>query len=148
MIILDTNVISELVRATPSPAVVDWVDQQLVVDLHLASVTVAELLYGIARLPAGSRRSKLAEQVEAMITTDFQRRVLPFDLTAAPHYADIAATRATGGHPISAPDAQIAATCRSHGATLATRNTKDFDDTGITIINPWHHESSHQPPGA
>ena len=140
MIVLDTNVISELMRPTPSPAVMDWVDQQPTADLHLTSVTVAELLYGIARLPLGSRRSKLADHVETMITTDFRRRVLPFDLTAAPHYADIAATRTATGRPISAPDAQIAATCRSHNAALATRNTKDFDKTGITIIDPWNHK--------
>ncbi|MFV0526646.1 MAG: type II toxin-antitoxin system VapC family toxin [Acidimicrobiales bacterium] len=139
MIVLDTNVISELMRPAPSLVVIDWVDQQIATDLHLASTTVAELLYGIARLPVGSRRSNLADQVEVMITTDFQQRVLPFDLTAAPHYADIAAARATAGRPIGAADAQIAATCRSHGATLATRSTKDFDDTGITIINPWKH---------
>lgn len=137
MIVLDTNVVSELMRAAPDSAVLAWVDAQPAAGLHLTSVTAAELLYGVARLPAGRRRAQLAEQVGALLEEDFVRRVLAFDLVAAGHYADIAARRATGGHPIGAADAQIAAICRSHGAAVATRNVADFDDAGIGIIDPW-----------
>jgi predicted nucleic acid-binding protein len=140
MIVLDTNVVSELMRPEPRPGVIDWVDSQPAGDLYLTATTVAELLYGIARLPDGRRKARLAEQVEAMIDDDFDRRVLPFDLPAAPHYADIATQRELLGRPIGAADAQIAATCRSHGATLATRNVKDFDATGVTVVNPWEPE--------
>lgn len=137
MIVLDTNVVSELMRSAPDTAVLAWVDAQPAADLHLTSITAAELLYGVALLPAGRRRTQLAEEVGALLEEDFARRVLAFDLVAAGHYADIAARRATLGHPIGAADAQIAAVCRSHGATVATRNVSDFDDVGIDIIDPW-----------
>ncbi len=137
MIVLDTNVVSELMRSHPADDVVDWVDRQPASDLHLTAITVAELLYGVARLAGGRRRTELADQVEAMVTDDFENRVVSFDEPAAPHYADIVAGRERLGRPIGMADAQIAATCRSHGAVLATRNVDDFTDTGITIVNPW-----------
>jgi predicted nucleic acid-binding protein len=137
VIVLDTNVVSELMRPQPEAAVIDWVDGQPAADLYLTAITVSELLHGIARLSDGRRKTRLAEQVEAMIDEDFDRRILAFDLPAAPHYADIAVHRAQLGRPIGAADAQIAATCRSHGAALATRNVKDFDATGVTVVNPW-----------
>ena len=137
MIILDTNVISELMRAEPSAVVVVWLDAQPAADIHLTAGTLAELLYGIARLPGGRRRAELADQVEAMVTEDFLHRVVAFDETAAAHYADIVVRRERAGMPVSAFDAQIAATCRSHDAVLVTRNIDDFVDTGIRIINPW-----------
>jgi predicted nucleic acid-binding protein len=137
VIVLDTNVVSELMRGAPASAVVEWVDGQPATDLYLSAVTVAELLFGIARLPDGRRKSALAEQVEAMIREDFAHRVVAFDETAAAHYADIAARRERAGRPISAADAQIAAICRSHGAVLATRNAADFTGTGVVVIDPW-----------
>lgn len=137
MIVLDTNVVSELMRPAPDHAVVAWVDTQPVADLFLTSVTAAEMLYGVARLPAGRRRTQLAEQVGAVMKVDFARRVLAFDVVAAGHYGDIVAQREAAGRPISGADAQIAAICRSHGAALATRNVSDFDDTGIEILDPW-----------
>ena len=137
MIVLDTYVVSELMRAAPSEFVVDWVDQQPAEDVHLAAITVAELLYGVARLPDGTRKTDLAHRIEAMLSEDFDHRVVPFDETAAGHYADIVVRRERAGRPISMADAQIAATCRSHGALLATRNIDDFTDTGINITNPW-----------
>ena len=137
MIVLDTNVVSELMRAAPAEDVVDWVDRQPAIDVHLTAVTVAELLYGVARLPDGIRKTELAEQVEGMLNEDFDHRVVPFDETAAAHYADIVVRRERAGRPIGMADAQIAATCRSHGAVLATRNIDDFADTGINIVNPW-----------
>ncbi len=137
MIVLDTNVVSELMRAAPSDLVVDWVDGQVATDVYLTAITVAELLYGIARLPDGKRKADLAERIDEMLTDDFDRRMLPFDETAAAHFADIVVRRERTGRPINMADAQIAATCRSHGAVLATRNVDDFADTGITIDNPW-----------
>jgi predicted nucleic acid-binding protein len=137
MIVLDTNVVSELMRAAPAVSVVDWVDNLVATDVHLTAVTVAELLYGVARLAEGRRKDDLAQQIEAMLIEDFDHRVLAFDEFAAAHYADIVARRERMGRPISTADAQIAATCRSHDAVLATRNVDDFADTGITIDNPW-----------
>jgi toxin FitB len=141
LIILDTNVVSELMRPQPSDAVLDWVDHQPGAEIFLTAITVAELLYGVARLPDGRRKTDLAERIEALISEDFEHRVASFDETAAAHYADIVVRRERGGRPISTADAQIAATCRSHGALLATRNVDDFADTAIRIINPW---ISHQ----
>jgi len=137
MIVLDTNVVSELMRPAPANEVVAWVDRQPTVDLWLTAITSAELLYGIARLPDGHRKSRLAEKAEAMIEDDFDRRILPFDQTAAVHYADIVARRELAGRPISTADAQIAAICRSHGAVVATRNQRDFDAVGIGAVDPW-----------
>jgi toxin FitB len=137
MIVLDTNVVSELMRPAPAERVVTWVNQQLATSCHMTAITLAELLYGVARLVDGRRKAELADLIEAMVADDFEHRVLAFDETAAAHYADIVTQRERAGKPISAADAQIAATCRSHGADLATRNVADFVDTGITIVNPW-----------
>ena len=137
MIVLDTNVVSELMRVKSAQVVVDWVDRQHSADIHLSAVTVAELYYGVARLADGRRKNGLAERIEAMLDEDFDHRVLSFDETAAGHYAEIVVRRERVGRPISMADAQIAATCRSHGALLATRNIDDFIDTGVTLANPW-----------
>ena len=137
MIVLDTKVVSELMRAEPAVLVLDWVDSHAAEDIHLTAITLAELLYGVARLPDGRRKTELADQIEAMVTEDFDHRITAFDETAAAHYADIVVLRERAGRPISTADAQIAATCRSHGAVLATRNIEDFLDTGISIVNPW-----------
>jgi toxin FitB len=137
VIVLDTNVVSELMRPKPSAAVLDWVDRQPAAETYLTAITVAELLYGVARLSDGQRKTDLAVLVEALLSKDFEHRVSPFDETAAAHYADIVACRERLGRPISTADAQIAATCRSHGAVLATRNVDDFTDIAVEIINPW-----------
>lgn len=137
MIVLDTNVVSELMRPRADTAVVDWVDRQHADDLWLTAVTLAELLYGIGRLGDGRRKADLAKRLEAMVEEDLDHRIAVFDATAASHYADIVVARERAGRPISAADAQIAAICRSHGAHLATRNVDDFASTGITIANPW-----------
>lgn len=136
MIVLDTNVVSELLRATPEPAVLAWLQQTSSTGLYTTAVTVAEIRYGIARLPEGRRRQTL-HQAANEIFAAFPRQVLPFDLAAATAYADVVADRETDGNPISGFDAQIAAICRSQAATLATRNTKDFTGIGISIIDPW-----------
>jgi toxin FitB len=137
MIILDTNVVSELMRASPSDVVVDWVDRQPADDVYLTAITLGELLYGIARLPDGRRKTSLADQLEVMIADDLDHRVAAFDETAAAHYADIVARRERCGRPISAADAQIAAICRCHDGVLATRNVSDFASIGIEVVDPW-----------
>jgi predicted nucleic acid-binding protein len=137
VIVLDTNVVSELVRAAPDEGVLAWLDALPVTETATTAVTAAELLYGVARLPGGRRKAALEQAVRAMIDEDFRDRVEPFDRHAAAAYALVVADRDRLGQPISVADAQIAAICRARGATLATRNTKDFQDTGIELIDPW-----------
>jgi predicted nucleic acid-binding protein len=145
MIVLDTNVVSELMRATPAPAVLTWLQQTSSTGLYTTSVTVAEIRYGIARLPDGRRKHDL-QQAANEIFAAFPRQVLPFDLAAATAYADVVAGRERDGNSISGFDGQIAAICRSQAATLATRNTKDFIDTGISLIDPWQETTRAAPP--
>jgi toxin FitB len=137
VIILDTNVISELTRPAPASCVVTWVDSQPAEETAITAITAAELRYGVRRMPDGRRKSELSEAVDELISTDFRDRVAPFDVLAADQYADVVATRERAGQPISISDAQIAAICRVMDATLATRNTSDFKDTGVKLINPW-----------
>jgi predicted nucleic acid-binding protein len=137
MIVLDTNVVSELMRRDPAEEVDAWVHRQESDTLHLTAITVAELVYGALRLPAGRRQRTLAGLVEAMVEEDFDGRVLAFDHQAARHYAAIVVRRERAGPPIAAADAQIAAICRSHSATLATRNVADFTGIDVEVIDPW-----------
>jgi predicted nucleic acid-binding protein len=137
VIILDTNVISELMRSEPHPAVFAWAAGQPRDQLHTTSITKAEILYGIAALPHGRRRSALATRADAMFVEDFADRVLPFDETTASFYAEIVVKRQRAGRPIETLDAQIAAIASMIGADVATRNVNDFADCGLTIINPW-----------
>jgi toxin FitB len=137
MILLDTNVISELMRAEPSLAVLDWFGAHEAADLFISAVTEAELRTGVAILPEGQRRNGLQSALDGMIEEDFPDRVLPFDSAAARAYADIAARRRAAGRPISEADCQIAAIAVAAGAPVATRNVKDFDGCGVDLINPW-----------
>lgn len=137
MILLDTNVISELMRPAPSAAVENWVGNQPAASLFIAAVTEAELRYGLALLPEGQRQRHLSLQAEAMFVEDFADRILPFDSAAAIAYARIAAGRRQAGRPIAQADAQIAAIAFSRGAIVATRNVADFEDCGIAVLNPW-----------
>lgn len=137
MMVWDTNVVSELMRPEPHELVVAWTDRQPVGEVFITAITLAELWYGIGRLPMGRRRNELAEVFDEMLTEDFERRVLGFDRVAAAHYADLVVERERMGRPISMADAQIAAICRSHGAAIATRNVDDFADVGVDIVNPW-----------
>ncbi|WP_319451223.1 MULTISPECIES: type II toxin-antitoxin system VapC family toxin [unclassified Mycobacterium] len=137
MIVLDTNVVSELMRPAPDPDVTSWVDSLDVSDILLTAVTAAELLYGVARLPDGRRRRELRPKVEGLLAEDFRDRILPFDALAATHYADIVAGRERSGLQISMADGQIAAISRAWNVGLATRNVSDFVDTGVELINPW-----------
>lgn len=137
MILLDTNVLSELMRPAPDPAVERWLAAQPDASLFISAITEAELRYGAALLPSGKRRSALTAEIDGMLEEDFDGRILPFDRLAAQAFAAIAADRRQAGRPISQADAQIAAIARSRGASLATRNVPDFDGCGVEVINPW-----------
>ena len=140
MILLDTNVISELMRAEPARIVLDWFGNHEAGDLFISAVTEAELRTGVAILPEGQRRDRLQLAIDAMIDQDFQSRVLPFDSLAAQAYAEIAAQRRAAGRPIAEADCQIAAIARATNALVATRNVKDFDGCGVRVINPWNDQ--------
>ncbi|MGH7802813.1 MAG: type II toxin-antitoxin system VapC family toxin [Candidatus Binatia bacterium] len=142
MIVLDTNVVSELMKATPARRVVDWIAAQPATSLYTTSVTQAEILHGIALLPSGKRRRALEVAAEAMFRDDFDGRVLPFGSDAAPAYARIAVERRRAGRPISQFDAQIAAIARSADASIATRNVADYDACGVKVIDPWRDDES------
>lgn len=137
MIILDTNVISEIFRPLPEPRVVDWL-ASLEGDVAITSVTLAELLAGVRRLPDGRRRDELTRRIDAALAPyRGGRAVLPFDDVAADRYADVLVARESTGAPISTADAQIAAICLTHGAICATRNVNDFQHTGVELVDPW-----------
>ncbi|MEH2417186.1 type II toxin-antitoxin system VapC family toxin [Nostoc sp.] len=137
MIILDTNVLSELMKPKKSEIVRSWAVQQSLMSLFTTTITQAEILYGIALLSAGKRREELSQAAQLMFSEDFAGRVLPFDQAAAVAFANIASQRRHNGTPISQADAQIAAICYTHAATIVTRNFSDFEGCGISIINPW-----------
>lgn len=136
MIVLDTNVLSELMRSAPDPAVRHWVMARRGRELCTTAVTVAEIRYGIERLPEGHRRALLRSTADEVFTA-FSDQILPFDEAAASAYPGIVVRRETAGRPIDGFDAQIASICRARGAALATRNIKDFTDTGTDLIDPW-----------
>ena len=137
MIVLDTNVLSELMRPAPEAKVILWLDTQPAVRLFTTTITQAEILYGIEAMPAGKRRVALQSAAKAMFQEDFAGRILPFDGDAARMFPQIVLSRRASGRPIAQWDAQIAAIARSRDASLATRNTADFQHCGITVLNPW-----------
>ena len=137
--LLDTNVLSELLRARPEPAVLAWFAVQAPDSLVVSAVPQAEMLLGARLLPAGQRRQQLQQALEAMFREDFSGRVLPFDTAAAADYADVVHARRNAGRPISQFDAQIAAIALCRGAGLATRNVADFEGCGLAVDNPWNH---------
>jgi predicted nucleic acid-binding protein len=137
VIILDTNVISELARQIPDNGVLDWLDSLETSEVATTAITAAELRYGVARLPDGHRKRELTSVIRGILAEDFYGRVLPFDERASARYADVVTGRERIGRPIGVADAQIAAICRDSEATLATRNTADFEETGVDLINPW-----------
>ena len=137
MIVLDTNVVSELLRPRPDPQVEAWLAAQDAAAMFFTTVGEAELRHGVALLPAGRRRQALGAAVDAMLDEDFRGRILPFDRAAASAYAQIAAKRRSAGRPISQFDCQIAAIARAHGAQVATHNVTDYAGCGVPIIDPW-----------
>ena len=137
MIVVDTNVVSELMRLSPDPAVMTWFSAQRSAELYLTAVSEAELRAGAAILPAGRRRDRLAAEVDAVVREDFAGRVLPFDSAAAKAYAAIVASRRSAGRPIPEADCQIAAIARARDAAVATRNGADFEHCAILVIDPW-----------
>ena len=136
-ILLDTNVVSELIRTAPDPAVTSWVSDHPLYDLFFSAVSEAELRYGAAILPPGRRRDTLFLDIDAMLRDAFEDRVLPFDSDAARAYGNIAAVRRSAGRPVAPADCQIAAIAASRDMAVATRNVRDFEDMGIEIVDPW-----------
>lgn len=138
MIVLDTNIISEVMRPTPEPLVLAWLSQQPATSLAITAITVAEIRYGIRRLPDGKRRNELARRFQIFIERGFAERIIPFDDIAADAYADIVTNRQRIGRPIEAFDAMIAGIARANGATMATRNVADFEACSLLVVNPWN----------
>lgn len=137
MIVLDTNVISELMKATPEPSVFAWVTRQPPQDLFISTISMAEILYGIELLPKGKRRDGLLQEAETTFAGDFAGRILGFDEHAARMFGSIVGARRMRGRPIGIADGEIAAIARCHRASLATRDTSDFEGCGVQLINPW-----------
>jgi predicted nucleic acid-binding protein len=137
MILLDTNVVSEPLRAQPDPKVLDWLDAQAIETLYLSSITVAELRFGIAVLPEGKRRDTLQTSLEQRVLPLFAGRILAFDLAAAQTYADLRARARACGQAIATADGYIAAIAAVNGFTIATRDSSPFEAAGLSVINPW-----------
>lgn len=138
MIVLDTNVISELMRDRPSEKVMGWVANQPLSSLFTTSISQSEIYHGIYLLPSGKRRKALEQAAQAMFSEDFRGRILSFSSEVTLPYAQISVDRRRSGRPISGFDAQIAAIAACHGAKLATRNVADFERCGIDVIDPWN----------
>ena len=137
MVLLDTNVISEMMRPEASPSVLRWFSRQRAPEVYSSIITLAEVYYGIELLPAGKRRHELLAGADRMFSKVLAGRVFAFEDEAAHAFARIASVRRKAGKPIAEMDAQIAAIARVHGAILATRNTADFEGCGIRVVNPW-----------
>lgn len=137
MIVMDTNVVSEIVKPSPSPTVIAWFSTQRPHDLYTTTITQAEILYGIELLPKGHRRAALQGAMAKVFDQIFAGRVLPFDEGSAYAFAMIAANHRLSGRTIGELDSQIAGIALSRGALLATRNVADFEGSGVELINPW-----------
>ncbi len=140
MVVIDTNIVSELMRAEPSAEVLDWMDTRMRQGLFVTAVTEAEVRAGIAFLPEGRRRRGLEAACERAFGGLFGGRVLPFDSAAAHAYAEIVASRRSIGRPASQADCQIAAIAASRSMAVATRNVRDFENMGIEVVDPWAAE--------
>ncbi|MGQ4598087.1 PIN domain-containing protein [Nocardia sp. R6R-6] len=137
MIVLDTNVISEPLRPAPDARVADWLDAQNIETLYLSAITVGELRYGAASMPAGRRRTELLEQLEGRILPLFTGRILPYDLDATTQYAHLMSTARAAGLAIATADGMIAATAAAAGFIVATHDTTPFEAAAVPIIDPW-----------
>lgn len=137
MILLDTNVISEAMKASPSLQVLEWLNHQNSNALYVSAITIGEIEYGLRILPDGRRRLELKERFKRFISEAFTQRILAFGESAARTYGDVMGLRKELGRPMSVPDGQIAAIARSGGLSIATRNTSDFRECGVDLINPF-----------
>lgn len=137
MIVLDTNIVSETMRPRPTPEVMDWLDRQTPIELFVTSVSIGEIHFGLECLDEGRRKLDLQARFQQFLERGFDGRILDYSAKCARQYGKIMADRRSAGRPLSAPDAQIAATCHAHGASIATRNTRDFEQCGISVINPF-----------
>ncbi|NLY65268.1 MAG: type II toxin-antitoxin system VapC family toxin [Alcaligenaceae bacterium] len=137
MIVIDTNVISELWKIEPNVNVLSWIDKQAIETLYMSAVTVAELRYGLATMPEGKRRKIYQERMEREVLPIFSGRVLAFDLEASKNYAGLMARARVEGKAIAMADGYIAATAATHGFLVATRDTSPFEAAGLAVINPW-----------
>ncbi len=137
MILLDTNVVTELMRSSPEPAVEAWIAGHPVEELFFSAVGEAELRCCVAVMPMDRRRDRLASEIEGMLREEFEGRVLPFDGAAARAYAEVASVCRAAGRPVPLADCQIAAIARSREMAVATSNVRDFEDMGIDVIDPW-----------
>src|SRR5690348_236556 len=137
MIIIDTNVISELMKPSPLSTVVSWLNNQDATQLFITTITIAEISYGISVLPDGQRRRFIENSFNKALNEAFKHRILSFDENAAHSYGKIMGHRKMLGHPMSIPDGQIAAIALTHHFSLATRNVRDFTDCEVEIINPF-----------
>ena len=137
MIILDTNVLSALMQRRPDTTVIDWLDKQPPEAIWISSITLFESRYGLNLLAEGDRRSTLIARFDEILQTDLANRILVFDVRAAIKAAELAAVRKTLGRPIDMRDTFIAGIAMAHGATLATRNTRHFEDLPSPLVNPW-----------
>lgn len=140
MILIDTNVISELWKVEPNPDVLAWIDAQAVETLYLSAVTVAELRFGLATMPQGKRRTIYQERLEKEVLPTFTGRVLSFDLDASQAYADLMARAKAEGKAIGKADGYVAATASVYGLMVATRDISPFEAAGLKIVNPWEAE--------
>jgi toxin FitB len=136
MILLDTNVVSEAMKPDPDPAVRQWLDEQVAETLFLCSVTIAELMFGIAALPKGKRKDRLTSALDGVLTL-FADRILPFDTDAARRYAHLAVSARAAGRGFPTPDGYMAAIAASHGFAVASRDSSAFSAAGLTVIDPW-----------
>lgn len=137
MILLDTNVVSEVMKVAPATAVLEWLNQQESRFLFLSAITIGEIEHGLRILPVGKRRLDLSERFEQFISKAFAERVLAYDDAAARIYGDVMGLRKEQGRPMSVPDGQIAAIARSGDMAIATRNTSDFEECGVDVVNPF-----------
>ncbi|RDJ04519.1 type II toxin-antitoxin system VapC family toxin [Rhizobium grahamii] len=137
MIVIDTNVVSELWKAEPDRNVMAWIDAQMIETLYLSAITVAELRFGLAAMPAGKRRTIYLNRLEGEVLPALAGRILPFDLDASRTYADLMAQAKRAGKAISNADGYIAATALARGFMVATRDTSPFAAAGLDVINPW-----------
>jgi toxin FitB len=137
MIVLDTNVISELWKSLPDPNVLIWVNKQMIESLYLSAITVAELRFGLAAMPEGKRRNIYRDRLEQEVLPAFASRVMPFDLEASQAYANLMARTRSTGKAISNADGYIAATAAARNMVVASRDTSPFEAAGLNVINPW-----------